>query len=226
MSRTQLRDLLISALSFSDSKGAKLWEKHLVTGFDAFLGGEDVFDAAYNDRPVAYMLATIVERSSVRFAIYCGGSFHADTILADRVGYVITGKGLSVRYLRGDHEEVRGEIADGYHAALDHFGADAFREMFNKMILYSAINDASLLDVDRGVVESILIVPGGVISDPLRLEVPRVSRLRSGTYYDLRSYDNREDLVNGVYGAWTALVSSREQDWARFLELIQPVFGD
>lgn len=222
MQRTQLRDLLSSALSFGGSGSAGQWERHLVDGFDAFLGGFDVFGTTDN-RGEAHTLVTIVERGSVRFYVYGGGVFMPDLVGIEKIRYAITGRGLMVRYLTGEHAVVREEIESGYRTALELFGTEGFADMCDKSIPHTAAQDPTLIDVERGVAECITLTPGE-IRNPLKIEVPRTKRLQAGSYHDLRAYGSYEDLFNGVYGAWISLVSSRETDWTRFVEVTQSIF--
>lgn len=221
MNNTTLQELLFSALSFSEGKGSGQWERHLTDAFNAFLGGRDIFETTANYEK-AYVLATTVERGSVSLGIYGGGSFFPARISAEAIFYSITGRGLSARCLFGSCVDVRKEIESGYHKAFEVLGAKRFSEMFDKAIPYVAKDDATLIDVERGVIECIAAL--GTVAVPIPLTVPTVARLRSRMYCDLRLYADRDALVNGVYGALCSLASFREQDWNRFLGFVQPIF--
>lgn len=223
MQRQKLGDFLASALSFGGSASAGKWERHLVDAFDAFLGGEDVFGMT-DVCGEAYVLATIVERGLVRLHVYGGGTFVPDLVGLEKIRYAITGSGLLVRHLTGEHEQVREEIESGYRAMLELFGEGGFADMCDKPIPYFAADDPALINTQRGVGECIVLTPGET-KDPLKLEFPRNVRLQPAAYHDLRAYASGEELFNGVYGAWISLISSWEGDWARFTEVAQPAFA-
>ena len=216
----KLKEFLIVALAASRRSGSdtSVWEGHLSNGFNAFLGGRDIFHAIDpGDR--CYALLTIAESNSVLIHAYGGNILPGDRRGA--IGrYPVVGYGVFMRCALGDRDEARKMIEGEYHMLAWTTDANEFRTLYGKKLPYRAATDASLIDFSRGVVD-ILEGPGSV-DDPLTILVNSERRLLGGSYHDLRRYGNVEELLGGLYGAWNALVSESEQDWERFIQVARP----
>lgn len=218
---TSLRDLLYGALMFAEGSNASRWERHLAEGFNARFRGTDIFGAS-DSWGRAYAVATIVKCGSVQIYALAAELFFLDTLLVDRIRYEVTGRGLSVRYLRGDRHEVRDRIQAAYATAAACFGEHGFRSMFPKSTPYDAYQDPTLIDVQQGVVEC-GILPAMGTQNPLRLELPRNARLQGeAAYYDLRLYPGKTAMIEGLSAMWLELVSDHEPDRVKLLSYIKP----
>lgn len=216
----KLKELLIATFAAPRKIGVdtSVWEGHLSNEFDAFLGGRDIFhtiDAI--DR--CYALLTIADPNSVLLHAY-GGSILAGGREGGMNRYSFAGYGVFMRCVFGEHGEVRKMIEGEYQTLASMTEAKEFRKLYGKKLPYRVAADEALVDFSKGVVD--LLEGPGSVADPLIILVNGEHRLLGGSYHDLRSYSDVEELLGGIYGAWNALVSESEQDWERFIQVARP----
>jgi hypothetical protein len=219
-----LKELLTGALSLEFGKSAEQWESHLVDGFNAVLGGEDVFNSDIRRYTGGYILVTLADRNEVSFDMYECGSVALNGIDRMTRQYSIKGTGFFTKCSFGDCFLVRQEIERTYRRADEMIGYTDFQKIYGKQSPYSAEADPWLIDTSNGVIDCIES-HRATRESSIILSAAISSRFYAKQYQDIRRFIDFDGLVEGLYNVWRALISLDKQDWKLFSTLVRKAFN-